>query len=211
LALAGVVVDGYAIRERQRVDQRFANEVVLGRTEAQRIRAQVILPKVHTVSAGLNFAAALIKFGLRGREAAEATAAAQSAFNLRQFRAGNTIPVGRSVLRELREINYKIDPECMLRIVPERRGLSAQITEIPSQIAVETVSGRVEDSLFSAVEDAGESPEVALRMPQMFGYDLDFYTDPRKGDTFHITAPSSVPGLAGRTTTAGANEAERWH
>jgi murein DD-endopeptidase MepM/ murein hydrolase activator NlpD len=186
VTLAGVVVEGYAIRERQRVDQRFANEVVLGRAEAERIRAQAILPRVHTVSAGLNFAAALIKFGLSGTEAAEATAAAQGAFNLRQFRAGNTIAVGRSVLGELREINYKIDPERMLRIVPDTRGFSAQITEIPSQIAVETVSGRVEDSLFAAVEDASESPEVALRMAQIFGYDLDFYTDPRKGDTFHI-------------------------
>lgn len=186
LLLAGFVIDGYAFRERQRVDQRFANEVALGRAEAERIRAQVILPTVHTVSAGLNFAAALIKFGLSGTEAAEATAAAQGAFNLRQFRAGNTIAVGRSVLGELREINYKIDPERMLRIVPDTRGFSAQITQIPSHIEVATVSGRVEGSLFAAVEDAGESPEVALRLAQIFGYDLDFYTDPRKGDTFQV-------------------------
>jgi len=25
-----------------------------------------------------------------------------------------------------------------------------------------------------------------MRMAQIFGYDLDFYTDPRKGDTFRI-------------------------
>jgi murein DD-endopeptidase MepM/ murein hydrolase activator NlpD len=36
------------------------------------------------------------------------------------------------------------------------------------------------------VEEAGESAEVAMRLAQIFGYDLDFYTDPRKGDTFHI-------------------------
>jgi murein DD-endopeptidase MepM/ murein hydrolase activator NlpD len=186
LVIAGVLIDGYAIRQRQSVDKQFANEVALGRIEAERIRTQVILPTVHTVSAGLNFAAALVKFGLSGSEAAEATAAAQSVFNLREFRAGNAVAVGRSVLGELREINYKIDADRMLHIVPDTRGFSAQVTEIPSHVEVETVNGRLEDSLFNAVEDAGESPEVALRLAQIFGYDLDFYTDPRKGDTFHV-------------------------
>jgi murein DD-endopeptidase MepM/ murein hydrolase activator NlpD len=44
----------------------------------------------------------------------------------------------------------------------------------------------LDDSLFNAVEEAGESAEVAMRLAQIFGYDLDFYTDPRKGDTFHL-------------------------
>jgi murein DD-endopeptidase MepM/ murein hydrolase activator NlpD len=51
---------------------------------------------------------------------------------------------------------------------------------------VAVVSGRLEDSLFNAVEEAGGSAEVAMRMAQIFGYDLDFYTDPRRGDTFHV-------------------------
>lgn len=186
LVIAGVLIDGYAIRQRQHVDKQFAIEVALGRNETERIRAQVILPTVHTVSAGLNFAAALVKFGLSGTEAAEATAAAQSAFNLRQFRAGNTIAVGRSVLGELRQIDYKIDADRMLHIVSQPQGFSAQVTEIPSHEEMETVSGRLDDSLFNAVEEAGESPEVALRLAQIFGYDLDFYTDPRRGDTFHV-------------------------
>jgi murein DD-endopeptidase MepM/ murein hydrolase activator NlpD len=36
------------------------------------------------------------------------------------------------------------------------------------------------------VEEAGESAEVAMRIAQIFGYDLDFYTDPRRGDTFRV-------------------------
>jgi murein DD-endopeptidase MepM/ murein hydrolase activator NlpD len=48
------------------------------------------------------------------------------------------------------------------------------------------VSGKLEDSLFNAVEETGESAEVAMRLAQIFGYDLDFYTDPRRGDTFRV-------------------------
>jgi murein DD-endopeptidase MepM/ murein hydrolase activator NlpD len=86
----------------------------------------------------------------------------------------------------LREIKYKIDADRMLKIVPEERGFTAQIREIPSRVEIAAVVGRVDDSLFNAVEDAGESAELAMHMAQIFGYDLDFYTDPRSGDTFRI-------------------------
>jgi murein DD-endopeptidase MepM/ murein hydrolase activator NlpD len=135
---------------------------------------------------GENFAGVLQQFGLSASEVNDATAAAQRAYNLRQLRAGNSITVGRSVEGTLREINYKIDADRMLHIVPQPRGFAAEVREIPTHTEVAVVSGRLEDSLFNAVEDAGESAEVAMRMGQIFGYDLDFYTDPRRGDTFRL-------------------------
>src|SRR5262249_47428419 len=44
----------------------------------------------------------------------------------------------------------------------------------------------VHGSLFQAVVDAGEKPELAIRLAEIFGWDLDFYTDPRPGDTFRV-------------------------
>jgi murein DD-endopeptidase MepM/ murein hydrolase activator NlpD len=183
---SGILLDGYAIQRQRRSQTDFREEVKLARAEAERIHAQIVLPTEKTLPAGENFAGALAKFGLSASEAAQATVAAQGAFNLRQLRAGNSIVVGRSVEGGLREINYKIDADRMLHIVPESRGFSAEVREIPSHMGVSTVSGRLEDSLFNAVEEAGESAEVAMRLGQIFGYDLDFYTDPRKGDTFRI-------------------------
>jgi hypothetical protein len=116
-------------------------------------------------------------------KAANATAAAQQAFNLRHLRVGNTLTVNRSLGGGLRDINYKIDAQRMLQLVPQQGGFSAEVKEIPVQSTVARVVGHLEDSLFNAVE--GESAEVAMRLAQIFGYDLDFYVDPRKGDTFH--------------------------
>ena len=182
----GFVLDGHAIHQRRRANEGFRNEVALARAEAARIRAQIVLPTQKTLPAGENFAGALAKFGLSASEAAQATVAAQGAFNLRQLRAGNSIVVGRSVEGGLREINYKIDADRVLHIVPQSQGFSAEVREIPSHVEVSTINGVLEDSLFNAVEEAGESAEVAMRLGQIFGYDLDFYTDPRKGDTFRI-------------------------
>jgi murein DD-endopeptidase MepM/ murein hydrolase activator NlpD len=183
---AGAAILGYVFQRRLATAEEFDHQVRLAKEEAERIREQVIVPVEQKVPAGENFMAALQKFGLSAEEAASASSAAQHAFNLRQVRAGNTITVGRSVEGTLREIDYKIDSDRMLKIVPEDRGFTAQVKEIPSKTEVAAVTGRIDDSLFNAVEDTGESAELAMRLAQIFGYDLDFYTDPRKGDTFRI-------------------------
>jgi murein DD-endopeptidase MepM/ murein hydrolase activator NlpD len=177
---------GYVFQQRLAAADEYAHQVKLAEQDAKRMREQVVLPHNQRLSTGQNLAAALQKFGLSSREAASASAAAERAFNLRQLRAGKTITVGRSVGGELREIDYKIDADRMLKIVPGERGFTARVSAIPSKTETVAVTGRVADSLFNAVEDAGESAELALRLAQIFGYDLDFYTDPRQGDTFRM-------------------------
>ena len=184
--MAGTIVDGRAILMRRAAEREFQNQVVLAKAEGERIRAEVVLAQAKRMPRGENFAGALQQFGLSANEVNEATAAAQRAYNLRQLRAGNSMSVGRSVDGTLRQIDYKIDADRMLHIVPQSQGFSAEVKEIPTHVEVAVVSGQLEDSLFNAVEEAGESPEVAMRMAQIFGYDLDFYTDPRRGDTFRL-------------------------
>ena len=181
---AGVLAHVFSMR--LAASAAFEQQIKLSKEEAARIREQVIVPTEKRVLARDNFTSVLEKFGLSHQDAANASSAAQHAFNLRQVRAGNTITVGRSVEGVLREIDYKIDPDRMLKILPGESGFTAEVKEIPSKLEVTAVSGVLDDSLFNAVERASESPEIAMRLAQIFGYDLDFYTDPRKGDTFHV-------------------------
>jgi len=186
ISVATVLLAGHIVHQRREIDKTFQTEVALARAEAERIRAQIIVPVTQRLPKGQNFAGALQRFGLSPMEAAGATAAAQQAFNLRQLRAGNNVVVGRSIVGELREIDYKIDADRMLHIVPASPGFCAEVRNIDTHVDVESVGGELDDSLFNAVEDNGESADVAMRLAQIFGYDLDFYTDPRKGDTFRL-------------------------
>ncbi len=183
---SGSVVVGYVFRSRSISDTEFQHQTQIARAEAVQLREQTVLPDETKLLRGENFVDALEKSGLSAGDAANASAAAQRAFNLRQLRAGNTLIVNRSAEGALREIDYKIDPDRMLKIVPDDRGFSAEVEAIPSKTEVATVVGEIGDSLFNAVEQAGESPELTLQMAQIFSYDLDFYTDPRKGDTFRV-------------------------
>ncbi|MBZ5527799.1 MAG: peptidoglycan DD-metalloendopeptidase family protein [Acidobacteriia bacterium] len=183
---AGAATLGYAVHARSAAARAYQQEVALAREEGAWIRLQPVLRTVKRLPYGENFASALEEFGLSGEEAAAASAAAQQAFDLRQLRAGNFLTVGRSGEGRLRAIEYRIDPERLLRIVPGGERYTAEVRTIESRTEMTAVSGTLEDSLFNAVEQAGETAELAMRMAEIFGYDLDFYTDPRRGDTFRV-------------------------
>lgn len=184
--LSGGSALAYIFEKRVEASTEWERQVALANDETERIRQNIVVPTGKRVPAGESFVVALQKLGLTLQEAVEATSAAQQAFNLRQLRAGNTLTIGRSVEGQLREIDYRIDADRMLKILPQERGFAAKIAEIPSRKEVVAIRGTLDDSLFNAIEETGESAELAMRIAQIFGFDLDFYTDPRRGDTFCI-------------------------
>jgi murein DD-endopeptidase MepM/ murein hydrolase activator NlpD len=60
---------------------------------------------------------------------------------------------------------------------------------------VVTVQGRIDSSLFESVLEIGEHPELAVRLAEIFAFDLDFYSDPQPDDTFRLVFEKrTVPG-----------------
>src|SRR6204780_3110080 len=162
------------------------------REEARRIQEQVVLYTERLVPAGLPFQMLLRGVGIDAETAGRLAASAQSGFDLRHLRAGNRLDVGRSVLGELRSIRYRIDTDRVLSIAPEGDAVHSEIQTIPSEMQTVGVMGEVHGSLFEAVINAGEKPELAMRLAQIFGWDLDFYTDPRPGDTFRVVVKKKL-------------------
>jgi murein DD-endopeptidase MepM/ murein hydrolase activator NlpD len=186
LILVGVVAIGYSISRRAAADQVFAFEVHRARAEAQRIQSDVVLFSSSIVPTRASFAGLLQNLGINSATVARVTATVTPVFDLRHVRAGNQVSVGRSVLGELREIRYRIDPDRMLRIAPRGNDFHAEIKPIPSTTETTGVVGQIHGSLFEGVVASGEKPELAMRLADIFGWDLDFYTDPRSGDTFRL-------------------------
>jgi murein DD-endopeptidase MepM/ murein hydrolase activator NlpD len=191
LVLAASAAIAAAIVHKRSVDAAVQHEEELLRAEAvhEQQEVQPLDPPATESKVGRseNFGAALQYAGLNADDAANATTAAQRVFNLRQVRAGNSITVNRSADGQLREVDYRIDTDRMLRITPgDKDDFLAEVKAIPSKTEVTAVAGQINDSLFNAVARTGESPELAMRLAQIFGYDLDFYNDPRKGDTFRV-------------------------
>jgi murein DD-endopeptidase MepM/ murein hydrolase activator NlpD len=197
---------------RYKSDRQFAAEVSSARDEALRIQREVVVFTKNIVPSRRPFAVFLNGLGIDSPTTARLVASAQPVFDLRHLRAGNELDIGRSVLGELREVRYNIDTGRVLSIAPSGDAFHSEIETIPSHADEAGVSGRVEGSLFQAVTDAGERPELAMRLAEIFGWDLDFYTDPRPGDTFRVVVEKKIfangePAAYGRILAAEYNNA----
>jgi murein DD-endopeptidase MepM/ murein hydrolase activator NlpD len=74
-------------------------------------------------------------------------------------------------------------------------GIIAERIERALESEVVRLEGVVESSLFGAVKSAGGDPELAVRMAQIYQWDIDFLRDLRKGDLFVVVADrQSVDG-----------------
>lgn len=83
-------------------------------------------------------------------------------------------------------LEYEIDDNERLVVSLTDSGYDFRREAIPYDTEIKTVSGVVESSLFGAVTQAGESEELALRLGNVFAYDVDFTRDLRAGDTFRV-------------------------
>jgi len=184
IAVTGVVGVNYLRTSAS--DYQVMTQPSPSREDAHRMQEQLVLFSEARVPARQPFPAFLQSMGFTPNTAARLMVCAQSVFDLRHLRAGNRFVVGRSSLGDLREVRYRIDADRILYIRPQGDDFHAEVQTIPSETEEVGVVGQVNGSLFNAVLDAGERPELAMRLAQIFGWDLDFYTDPRPGDTFRV-------------------------
>lgn len=176
----------WSFQQMQTVEAQFAREAQLARDLADHIHKTVVLFTERAMPRGLLFGDALAGMGVEQASVSGIVSAAGEVFDFRRVRAGNRLAIGRSVLGELRAVRYRIDPERELWIAPQGGDFHAEIKTIPTTTEPAGAAGRIEDSLFHAVTDAGEKPELAMALADIFRWDLDFYTDPRPGDTFRV-------------------------
>ncbi|MGC2330783.1 MAG: peptidoglycan DD-metalloendopeptidase family protein [Candidatus Acidiferrales bacterium] len=214
LAIAAGCI-GASYHERFSAEKKVSAQASLAATEAKRIQQQVVLFSKMAVPSRLPFAEFLQKVGVDAATATRVVASALPVFDFRHVRAGNQVTIGRSVLGELREVDYRIDEDHLLSIAPATAGgpsggssdssntsntsgdaggadFQSKVETIPSTTEEAGVAGKIDGSLFQAVTDAGEKPELAMRIAAIFAYDLDFYTDPRPGDTFRVVIEKKI-------------------
>jgi murein DD-endopeptidase MepM/ murein hydrolase activator NlpD len=177
---------GWTMSLQRSSEQETSRQAALTAESASETQRTVVLFFHGRVRPGQLFSGALADLGVRPGAIEGIQAAARRAFDFRRLRAGNELSVGRSVMGELRAVRYRVDAEHELWIALQDREFRAEIKPIPITTENAGIAGRVEDSLFNAVTDAGERAELALSLAAIFGWDIDFNTDTRPGDTFRL-------------------------
>jgi murein DD-endopeptidase MepM/ murein hydrolase activator NlpD len=85
---------------------------------------------------------------------------------------------------EIEELTRKVSETQTLKVVREEDGFAAKIIDNPVQTRVRTATATIDSSLFQAAEDADISDIVALKLANIFAWDIDFVLNIREGDRF---------------------------
>lgn len=112
--------------------------------------------------------------------------AAARVFPLRSFRAGQPYTVFTDPKTgQVHRFEYEVNDQRRLVVEGLEKPL-ARLEEIEYSTYLAVCEGEVEESLFQAVADIGESPQLALKLVDLFGSEINFVRDIREGDTFSL-------------------------
>jgi len=112
--------------------------------------------------------------------------AAARVFPLRSFRAGQPYTVFKDPdTGRIRRFEYELNDSRKL-VVEGDENPRARLEDIEYTIRLEVCEAAIDDSLFQAVADIGESPQLALRLVDLFGSEINFIRDIQDGDSFAV-------------------------
>ena len=104
----------------------------------------------------------------------------------RRATAGNVIVTDRV------DKVIEIDATSFLRVRSANENgerLHAEVVPIPTTVVPASVAGSIDEdapSLFQSIEAAGEQPDLAIAMAQIFGGEIDFNTELQPGDRYTV-------------------------
>ena len=87
---------------------------------------------------------------------------------------------------ELQAIRYEQSLTSTLQVTRAGDGFQSDIIVTELEKRVKEATGRIKDSLYQAALDAGLSDNLIMRFVAIYGWDIDFALDIRKGDNFKV-------------------------
>ena len=121
---------------------------------------------------------------------------------LQQLRPGTHVSAEVSADGEPLVLSFLSGRDTVVKVVAEANGYY-RVTDDRAQLytRIAMKSGVVQSSLFAAADEAGIPDSIAMQLGDVFGGDIDFHRDLRKGDQFAVVY--ELHYLGGRPVRAG--------
>ncbi|NJK89255.1 MAG: M23 family metallopeptidase [Myxococcales bacterium] len=130
----------------------------------------------------------LARHGVSALEVDKLVAALDGLLDATKCRVGDSVQVVLTDDSKIRRFRYqasRVDIFVAVRDEPADR-LIGYREHVPIVRRIELVEGTLEDSLYLAMEAIGETPWLTLTLADIFAWDIDFFTEPRRGDRFRL-------------------------
>lgn len=105
---------------------------------------------------------------------------------LRALRPGLTVTAEVGGAGELLQLNFISGRDLLVGLKRDGDGWRASAEPAPLETRVQMKAGTIRLSLFGAADASGIPDNVAIQVAEIFGGDIDFHRDLRRGDTFSV-------------------------
>jgi murein DD-endopeptidase MepM/ murein hydrolase activator NlpD len=129
---------------------------------------------------------ALTGHGLPSEQVLRMVKGARPVFNLARVSANRPYWLYFRQDGEFNDFRYAIDDQKYLTVYRHQGAFVPVVKEFVYETRVEPVSGVIEDSLIGCMTSRREHEMLALQLADIFMYDIDFYADIQKGDSFRL-------------------------
>lgn len=122
-------------------------------------------------------------------DAIDVVAEAQQKFDVRKVRTTQPYRLEQAADGRLNRFEYEIDRDQLLRVIRDGRELRAEVVPIEKTRHLEIVEGTISrdaPSLVAALDEAGETIELAIDLAGIFGGEIDFNNELQPGDHFAL-------------------------
>jgi len=126
------------------------------------------------------------KYGLDLQELLHLRKASAGIHRLRSISAGKTYKIELAPDNSVLSLTYQINDDVLLNVTRSDPGFRAEKIEIPYEKRERKLGGIIENNLYEALGNDGESAMLAYALSDIFSWDIDFTTDLRKGDNFRF-------------------------
>ena len=137
-----------------------------------------------TINTG-DTASALLQEWLSVEDANQVVAVCKDVYSLQNLRAGQPYMVLQDE-NGFSRFEYEIDGEKKLVVCRDASDFTATLEDIQYDVRLEKVEGTIESSIFESMPKIGETPFLAVRLAQIFAWEINFIKDVQTDDSFSV-------------------------
>jgi murein DD-endopeptidase MepM/ murein hydrolase activator NlpD len=139
-----------------------------------------------TVKPGDSIAAIFSRFDIPASQLHTLLQQGGPAENLKKIYPGQSLRIMTSAEQGLVQLSYPLDELSTLEIKRNDDGFDISTVTRTPEFRSKNASGVIDSSLFLAAGKAGLSDSMTMELAAIFGWDIDFALDIRKGDRFTV-------------------------
>lgn len=129
----------------------------------------------------------LRRHGLSARDADAVLTALEPHMDFRKIRLGQKYRLHYTAAEVMDVFEYELSRVDRVRATRNRDGtMRGEKLESKTEVILTAVAGTIRASLYHALKEVGEDVRLVAFMVDVFAYDLNFYIDQHKGDTFKL-------------------------